>query len=174
MGRPFLPTGLSAAARPAICSEGDISADALPEFRVAGEELVGRDVVRTVAGEVQADDAESKSEGNQKPAAKEKPLLLSDDNPLLLLDDGPGIDVTGADNSRCQVCHLNLALEELAKVEKLARNTAQEIRGAADGPIAFEVDPFSKHCLLNGLDDIALTLQHEEKIAAFEATYGIR
>jgi hypothetical protein len=63
--------------------------------------------------QVQADDAESKSEGNQKPAAKEKPLLLSDDNPLLLLDDGPGIDVTGADNSRCQVCHLNLALEEL-------------------------------------------------------------
>ncbi|MCA9236281.1 MAG: 3-isopropylmalate dehydratase small subunit [Planctomycetales bacterium] len=34
---------------------------------------------------------------------------------------------------------------------------------------AFEVQPFRRHCLLNGLDDIALTLQHEEKITAFEA-----
>ena len=33
----------------------------------------------------------------------------------------------------------------------------------------FEVQPFRRHCLLNGLDDIALTLQHEEKITAFEA-----
>ncbi len=46
---------------------------------------------------------------------------------------------------------------------------AQEIRGAADGPIAFEVDPFSKHCLLNGLDDIGLTLQHVDEIRAYEA-----
>src|SRR5512134_202527 len=32
----------------------------------------------------------------------------------------------------------------------------------------FEIDPFRKHCLLNGLDDIGLTLRHEEKIRAFE------
>ena len=32
----------------------------------------------------------------------------------------------------------------------------------------FEVDQFRRHCLLNGLDDIGLTLQHEEDIAAFE------
>lgn len=32
----------------------------------------------------------------------------------------------------------------------------------------FDVDPFRKHCLLNGLDDIALTLQHVDEIAAFE------
>lgn len=32
----------------------------------------------------------------------------------------------------------------------------------------FEVDPFRKHCLLNGLDDIGLTLQHEADISAFE------
>ena len=35
--------------------------------------------------------------------------------------------------------------------------------------IPFEVDSFRKHCLLNGLDDIGLTLQHEEAITAFEA-----
>ena len=33
----------------------------------------------------------------------------------------------------------------------------------------FEVEPFRKHCLLNGLDDIGLTLRHAEKIKAFEA-----
>ena len=33
----------------------------------------------------------------------------------------------------------------------------------------FEVDDFRRYCLLNGLDDIAMTLQHEGKIAAFES-----
>jgi 3-isopropylmalate/(R)-2-methylmalate dehydratase small subunit len=33
----------------------------------------------------------------------------------------------------------------------------------------FEVDEFRRHCLLNGLDDIGLTLQHEEKIRQYEA-----
>lgn len=35
--------------------------------------------------------------------------------------------------------------------------------------IGFEVEPFRKYCLLNGLDDIGLTLRHSEKIKAFEA-----
>jgi len=34
--------------------------------------------------------------------------------------------------------------------------------------IAFDVDPFRKHCLLNGLDDIGLTLQHVDEIKAYE------
>lgn len=34
--------------------------------------------------------------------------------------------------------------------------------------IPFTVDTFRKHCLLNGLDDIGLTLQHAEKIKAYE------
>jgi 3-isopropylmalate/(R)-2-methylmalate dehydratase small subunit len=33
----------------------------------------------------------------------------------------------------------------------------------------FEIDPFRKHCLLNGLDEIGLTLRHADKIRAFEA-----
>jgi 3-isopropylmalate/(R)-2-methylmalate dehydratase small subunit len=37
----------------------------------------------------------------------------------------------------------------------------------------FEVDPFRRHCLLNGLDDIGLTLADEDKIAAFEARRGM-
>jgi 3-isopropylmalate/(R)-2-methylmalate dehydratase small subunit len=32
----------------------------------------------------------------------------------------------------------------------------------------FEIDPFLKHCLMNGLDDIGLTMQHADAISAFE------
>ena len=34
--------------------------------------------------------------------------------------------------------------------------------------IKFEVDPFRRQCLLNGWDDIGLTLQHEKEISSFE------
>ena len=37
--------------------------------------------------------------------------------------------------------------------------------------IPFEIDPFRKHCLLNGLDDIGLTLEHAGDIAAYEKTH---
>ena len=54
-----------------------------------------------------------------------------------------------------------------------------ELRDEEGLSIPFEVhtDPethvFRRHCLLNGLDDIALTLQHEDKIAAYEASHGL-
>jgi 3-isopropylmalate/(R)-2-methylmalate dehydratase small subunit len=34
--------------------------------------------------------------------------------------------------------------------------------------LKFQIDPFRQHCMIHGLDDIALTLQNEDKIAAFE------
>jgi len=37
------------------------------------------------------------------------------------------------------------------------------------GPYSFELDAFERRCLLEGLDDIALALRHEDEIAAFEA-----
>jgi len=45
---------------------------------------------------------------------------------------------------------------------------AQTIRGPDGGEINFDVDEFKKHCLLNGLDDIALTMENEAKIDDFE------
>ena len=45
----------------------------------------------------------------------------------------------------------------------------QEITGPDGGRIHFEIDPFRKHCLLNGLDDIGLTLQKADAIETFEA-----
>lgn len=46
---------------------------------------------------------------------------------------------------------------------------AQEITRPDGEKIPFEVESFRKHCLLNGLDDIGLTLQKEDKIDSFEA-----
>ena len=37
--------------------------------------------------------------------------------------------------------------------------------------IRFEIDPFRKHCLLNGLDEIGLTLEHADEIRAFETRH---
>lgn len=39
---------------------------------------------------------------------------------------------------------------------------------------SFAMDEFSRHCLLNGLDDIGLTLQHEAAIKAYEARHPVR
>ena len=46
---------------------------------------------------------------------------------------------------------------------------AQEITGPDGGTISFDVDQFRKHCLINGLDDIGLTMEKESKITDFEA-----
>ena len=46
---------------------------------------------------------------------------------------------------------------------------AQEITGPDGGTISFDVDQFRKHCLINGLDDIGLTMEKENKITDFEA-----
>jgi 3-isopropylmalate/(R)-2-methylmalate dehydratase small subunit len=45
----------------------------------------------------------------------------------------------------------------------------QEITGPDGGTIRFEIDPFKKHCLLNGLDEVGLTMEKAAKIDAFEA-----
>lgn len=44
----------------------------------------------------------------------------------------------------------------------------QTLTMEGQAPVKFEVDAFRKHCLLHGLDDIALTLQHADEIRAYE------
>ena len=46
---------------------------------------------------------------------------------------------------------------------------AQEIRGPDGGTVKFEIDAFRKHCLLNGLDDIGLTMEKKASIDTYEA-----
>jgi 3-isopropylmalate/(R)-2-methylmalate dehydratase small subunit len=44
----------------------------------------------------------------------------------------------------------------------------QTLTAAGGDAISFDVDPFRKFCLIEGLDDIGLTLQHEDEIRAYE------
>ena len=46
--------------------------------------------------------------------------------------------------------------------------SAQTVTTPTGESFSFSVDAFRKHCLLNGLDDIGLTMQHQDKIRAFE------
>ena len=67
-----------------------------------------------------------------------------------------------------EVCH------ELADEAETAQDfevdlEKQEIRRpSGKAPISFDIDPFRRHCLLNGLDDIGLTMQKSDAIEAFE------
>jgi 3-isopropylmalate/(R)-2-methylmalate dehydratase small subunit len=45
---------------------------------------------------------------------------------------------------------------------------AQEIHGPDGGTVKFDLDPFKKHCLLNGLDDIGLTMEKKKRIDSYE------
>jgi 3-isopropylmalate/(R)-2-methylmalate dehydratase small subunit len=51
----------------------------------------------------------------------------------------------------------------------LERQTVATVDGALR--FGFEIEPFRKHCLLNGLDEIGLTLTHADEIRAFEAKH---
>ena len=42
------------------------------------------------------------------------------------------------------------------------------VRPTGNAPVAFDVDPFRRHCLLNGLDDVGLTMQKSREIDSFE------
>ncbi|MEL6298242.1 MAG: 3-isopropylmalate dehydratase small subunit [Pseudomonadota bacterium] len=48
----------------------------------------------------------------------------------------------------------------------------QEIKGPDGGTLSFEIDPFRKQCLIDGLDDIGLTMQKDKSIDAYEEKAG--
>lgn len=49
---------------------------------------------------------------------------------------------------------------------------AQEVRGPDGGVVKFEIDPFKKHCLLNGLDEVGLSLEKSEHIDRHEQRFA--
>jgi 3-isopropylmalate/(R)-2-methylmalate dehydratase small subunit len=51
---------------------------------------------------------------------------------------------------------------------------AQTVTAPGGESFRFDIDPFAKHCLLNGLDEIGLTLEHADQIRAFEARHRER
>ena len=88
-------------------------------------------------------------------------------------------DIFYNNSSKNGILLIQLPQEEVDKLmedaERGANSTisidleAQEITGPDGGVIKFDVDAFKKNCLLNGLDDIGLTLQKVDKIKEFEA-----
>ncbi|MPZ98523.1 MAG: 3-isopropylmalate dehydratase small subunit [Dehalococcoidia bacterium] len=68
------------------------------------------------------------------------------------------------------VDYLMSRAEELPSAQITVDLETQTVTAGAGWVRHFDVDPFIKHRLLNGLDDIGLTLQHDDSIAKFETT----
>jgi 3-isopropylmalate/(R)-2-methylmalate dehydratase small subunit len=130
-----------------------------------------------------------------KPAYRQAKILVAGDNfgcgssrehaPWALMDFGIRcvISTSFADiffNNCFQngILPIKVKPEELEKLMDDAKRGAnatmtidlenQEIKGPDGGTIKFDVDPFRKHCLTNGLDDIGLTMQKEKSIKSYE------
>ena len=69
-----------------------------------------------------------------------------------------------------QDCEYLIARSEELPSSEVVVDLASQTVATADGAWSrrFEIDPFVKHCLLNGLDEIGLTLQEDAHISAFE------
>jgi 3-isopropylmalate/(R)-2-methylmalate dehydratase small subunit len=62
-------------------------------------------------------------------------------------------------------------VRELAEEQELTVDLERQRIRTQDGhEIPFELEPHARHCILEGLDDVGLTLQREDEIAAFEQT----
>jgi len=69
-----------------------------------------------------------------------------------------------------EICEQLMADAALGQNARITVDLAEQVVIRPDGTrIPFQVDAFRKHCLLNGLDDIGLTLEHAPAIDAFEA-----
>ena len=130
-----------------------------------------------------------------RPAYREAEILVAGDNfgcgssrehaPWALLDFGIRcvISTSFADifynncfkNGILPICVTQAELDSLLRDAEKGANArlavdlrSQEIRRPDGETIRFAIDPFRKHCLLNGLDDIGLTLECESDITGFE------
>ncbi len=131
-----------------------------------------------------------------KPAYRKAKILIADDNfgcgssrehaPWALLDFGIRCvistsfgDIFYNNCFKNGILPIRVTPEQLAKLfddaERGSNATLsidlakQEIRGPDGGMIKFEIEAFRKHCLLNGLDDIGLTLEKKPQIDSYES-----
>jgi len=87
-------------------------------------------------------------------------------------------DIFSNNCSKNGILVVSLPKAEVAKMMKAAGNGAnatftvdlesQTVTTPDGDKVKFEIDSFKKHCLLNGLDDIGLTMKNEDKIKDFE------
>jgi 3-isopropylmalate/(R)-2-methylmalate dehydratase small subunit len=73
-----------------------------------------------------------------------------------------------------QVAELTRRSKEIENYKLTVDLETSRIEDGRGFAATFAMDEFSRHCLLNGLDDIGLTLQHEAEIAAYEAKHPLR
>ena len=71
------------------------------------------------------------------------------------------------------VAELARRAQELPHYEATVDLENREVRDDHGFSAIFQIDEFTRHCLLNGLDDIGLTLQNESDIAAYESKHRI-
>lgn len=129
-----------------------------------------------------------------KPAYRQAQILIADENfgcgssrehaPWALNDFGircviaPSFaDIFHGNSFKNGMCPVKLPREQVMQLMERATQypdqpmtvdlEKQEVR-AGNLVFPFTIDPFRRHCLLNGLDDIGLTLQHETDISAYE------
>lgn len=87
-------------------------------------------------------------------------------------------DIFKSNCSKIGLLTVELSSTEVDKLTLIAEDPESQITidlelqtVSADGfEASFDIDPFIKHCLLNGLDHIALSLEHRDEIDGFEAT----
>jgi 3-isopropylmalate/(R)-2-methylmalate dehydratase small subunit len=73
-----------------------------------------------------------------------------------------------------QVAEITRRAKEMENYELTVDLEVLRIEDGRGFAATFTMDEFSRHCLLNGLDDIGLTLRHEAEIAAYEARHPLR
>jgi 3-isopropylmalate/(R)-2-methylmalate dehydratase small subunit len=69
---------------------------------------------------------------------------------------------------------VELPAEQVGELMARARGGEEltvDLEARTAGGFPFELDDFSRHCLLEGLDDVALTLEHDDDLAAYEAAH---
>ncbi|MGL4322725.1 MAG: 3-isopropylmalate dehydratase small subunit [Beijerinckiaceae bacterium] len=142
-----------------------------------------------------ADGSENPDFVLNKPAYRKAEILVAGDNfgcgssrehaPWALLDQGircvistSFADIFYNNSFKNGILPIKVSAEDLEKLFDDAERGAnarltidlpnQEIRGPDGGVIKFELDPFRKHCLLNGLDDIGLTMEKKASIDTYE------
>jgi 3-isopropylmalate/(R)-2-methylmalate dehydratase small subunit len=130
-----------------------------------------------------------------KPAYRKSQILVADDNfgcgssrehaPWALLDFGircvistSFADIFYQNCFKNGILPITVSKEDLDKLmDDASRGAnatmtvdleAQEIQGPDGNVVTFDLDPFKKHCLLNGLDDIGLTMEKKKRIDGFE------
>jgi 3-isopropylmalate/(R)-2-methylmalate dehydratase small subunit len=93
-------------------------------------------------------------------------------------------DIFASNSLRNGLLTVRLSEEQVAEITRRAKEIENyqltvdlETLRVEDGrgfAATFAMDEFSRHCLLNGLDDIGLTLQHDAEIATYEAEHPVR